>query len=71
MTATKIAIELNGETREVPDGSSAADLIRELGLREGMVAVEVNQRVVPRDQRQQTLLRSGDRVELVTMMGGG
>ena len=52
-------------------GSSAADLIRELGLREGMVALEVNEKVVPRGLREATRLAAGDRVELVTMMGGG
>jgi sulfur carrier protein len=66
-----IEIELNGRKREVAGGRSVADLIVELALRPGMVAVEVNERLVPRNDRSTTLLRSGDKVELVTIMGGG
>jgi thiamine biosynthesis protein ThiS len=36
-----------------------------------MVAVEVNESLVPRERRESTHLRAGDRVELVTIMGGG
>ena len=70
-SSTTIAIELNGERRELAEQTTVADLIRDLGLREGMVAVEVNEKVIPRGSRQETRLRAGDRVELVTMMGGG
>lgn len=71
MPATKLEIELNGVRREVHEGLSVADLILELGLRPEIVAVEVNQDLVTRDRRAATVLRSGDRVELVTMVGGG
>jgi thiamine biosynthesis protein ThiS len=36
-----------------------------------MVAVELNEGLVTRDQRESTSLRAGDKVELVTIMGGG
>ena len=71
MPATTIEIQLNGRRREVRDGASVADLVAGLGLRPGMVAVEVNESVVTREDRPSTLLRAGDRVELVTIMGGG
>ena len=71
MQSTTIEIELNGRRREVREGISVADLVAELGLRPGMVAVEVNQGLVPRDRRQEATLRAGDQVELVTIMGGG
>ena len=35
------------------------------------VAVEVNEEVVPREQHATTELREGDRVEIVTLVGGG
>jgi thiamine biosynthesis protein ThiS len=68
---TKIEIVLNGRTREVQAGQSVAELVAELGLRPGMVAVEVNEALVPRDRREAAELREGDRFELVTIMGGG
>jgi len=71
MPTTTIEIELNGRRREVAAGSTVADLVLELGLRPGMVAVEVNQVLVPREGRATSRLGPGDRVELVTIMGGG
>jgi thiamine biosynthesis protein ThiS len=71
METTTIEIELNGHRREVREGLSVADLVAELDLRPGMVAVEVNQSLVARERRESTLLRFGDKVELVTIMGGG
>ena len=71
METTTIAIELNGTRREVRDGQSVAELVAELALRPGMVAVEVNGALVTRDRREATALRAGDRVEVVTIMGGG
>ena len=71
METTTIAIELNGTRREVRDGQSVAELVAELDLRPGMVAVEVNGTLVTRDRRDATALRAGDRVEVVTIMGGG
>ena len=71
MSATRIEIELNGNRREIQEGLSVADLILELGLRPEIVAVEVNQDLVVRDRRAATRLVPGDKVELVTMVGGG
>ena len=71
MQTTTIAIELNGRRREVQGGQSVAELVAELDLRPGMVAVEVNGSLVTRERREATILRAGDRVEMVTIMGGG
>lgn len=64
-------IAVNGEEREVPEGTTVGDLVRALGLVEAPVAVERNQRVVRRAERDSTVLREGDRLELVTLVGGG
>ena len=64
-------IQLNGRAHETEDGLTVAGLVETLGLRPGMVADEVNEELVPRDRREGTTLRPGDRVELVTIMGGG
>ena len=69
--ATTVEIELNGRKRAVREGETVAELVLELGLRPGMVAVEVNERLVARERRESTSLRAGDKVELVTIMGGG
>ena len=66
-----VRIQVNGEAREVPDGSTLVDLVEDQGLRPEQVAVELNQEVVARDARAATRLRAGDLVELVTLVGGG
>ena len=64
-------IIVNGETRSVAPGTTVAALIAELGLADRRVAVERNREVVPRAEHGTTVLAPGDRVELVTFVGGG
>lgn len=66
-----IAITVNGETRTVPEGTTVAALIVELGFADRRVAVERNREVVPRAQHATTTLAANDRLELVTFVGGG
>ena len=66
-----ISIHLNGEATEVADGSTVADLVAGRGLKPVQVAVELNRSIVPRAKHAETLLEGGDRVEIVTMVGGG
>ena len=66
---TKIIV--NDEPRDIPDGQTVADLVERLNLAAQPVAVEVNQQVVPRRQHQDTQLQHGDRIEIVTLVGGG
>ena len=62
---------VNGERREVPDGSTVAELVRSLGLRPEIVAVERNLELVKRAEREQVRLAEGDRIEIATLVGGG
>jgi len=64
-------IQVNGEGREIAAGSTVANLLGELGLTQPHVAVEVNLEVVPRAEHRETVLNDGDRVEVVTLVGGG
>jgi thiamine biosynthesis protein ThiS len=64
-------IELNGQSREVAADSTVAELLKDLGVAQPHVAVELNLEVVPRAQHEQTQLRHGDRLEVVTLVGGG
>lgn len=62
---------VNGEPRELPEGASVEDLVRALALAPEQVAVERNQRLVPRSEHARTRLGEGDRIEVVTLVGGG
>ena len=67
----EITVIVNGESREVPMGSTAGDLVEALGLAGRPLAVEVNEEVVPRARLADCRLQPGDRLELVTLVGGG
>jgi sulfur carrier protein len=64
-------IEVNGQPHEVADGVTVAALLTELKVAQPQVAVELNLQVVPRARHAQTVLHDGDRLEVVTLVGGG
>jgi sulfur carrier protein len=64
-------ISVNGESRDVDAGTTVAALVQSLGVSAPYVAVELNLEVVPRSQHGETTLREGDRLEVVTLVGGG
>ncbi len=69
--SVSIDVVINGKPRAVSPGTTVAGLIGELGLTGKPVAVERNREVVPRAQHASTVLASGDRLEVVTFVGGG
>jgi thiamine biosynthesis protein ThiS len=64
-------IVLNGEPRELADASTVAGLLGDLGLDPRQVAVERNQEIVPKAAYDQVDLAEGDRLDVVTFVGGG
>jgi sulfur carrier protein len=62
---------INGEAKNLPDRSTIADLMTQLGLSERKVAIEVNLNIVPRSQYAETALTEGDKIEIVQFIGGG
>lgn len=66
-----IEVVVNGEPRAVAAGFTVLALIAELGLAGRPVAVERNRDVVPKAHHATTILSDGDRLEVVTFVGGG
>lgn len=66
-----LSVTVNGEPRELPMGSTVADLVVALGLKTSQVAVERNREIVRRAEHASTVLAAGDRLEVVTFFGGG
>ncbi len=62
---------LNGEHHNVPDGTTVRELIKRLSLDTQPTAVEVNKSLIPRRRHDEHVLAEGDRVEVVTLVGGG
>jgi sulfur carrier protein len=71
MADSSIGIMVNGSERRVVPGTTLRTLIADLGLTGQPVAAEVNKAVVPFRRHAEHQLAEGDRVELVTLVGGG
>jgi sulfur carrier protein len=69
-----VKVKLNGETRELTEGATVADLVERSGLepeRRLGIAVAVDSEVIPRSAWKSTELVEGQAVELVTAIQGG
>jgi thiamine biosynthesis protein ThiS len=66
-----IRVYINGESRELAETPSLAELITQLELPVARIAVELNREVVRRSDWSSTMLRDDDRIEIVHFVGGG
>ena len=64
-------VQINGETKQLADGATVADLVAQFQLTPKRIAVEVNRDLVPRDTYDRTVIKDGDHIEIVTLVGGG
>jgi sulfur carrier protein len=64
-------VTVNGQRMDLPDGLSVEGLLARLGVRREYTAVALNREVTPRAAYATTVLREGDRLEIVRPMGGG
>jgi len=64
-------LHVNGESREFPDGLTVAALVGQLGMKPDRVAVELNLEIVSRTKWEATVLKDGDKLEVVHFVGGG
>jgi thiamine biosynthesis protein ThiS len=64
-------LHINGEQRDFLDGLTVTALVAQLGMKPDRVAVELNLEIVPRAQWQATVLKDGDKLEVVHFVGGG
>jgi thiamine biosynthesis protein ThiS len=69
--AGELQITVNGQLRAATSGATVADLLRELGLESGRVAIERNLNILPRPAWPETHIAPGDRYEIVHFVGGG
>ena len=65
-----MTVNVNGQQREVADGTTVLALVEQHNLSPQKVAVELNRRLI-RTEKYDTILKAGDEVEIVTFVGGG
>ena len=66
-----LRVYLNGESKDVPDTSTLAQLVTQLELPDRRIAIELNRTVVRRRDWESTSLSENDRIEIVHFVGGG
>ncbi len=64
-------VVVNGTERDIETGTTVAGLVDGFRLQPKHVAVEVNCDLVPRGEFESTTLTENDRIEIVTLVGGG
>jgi sulfur carrier protein len=62
---------INGEERELPDGTTVAELLERLGVIRNGIAVAKNDRVVRRAEYETSAIAHGDTIEIIKAVAGG
>ncbi|WP_173385192.1 sulfur carrier protein ThiS [Ruminococcus flavefaciens] len=63
-------VKINGELLE-RDGKTVTEMLADMEISGQRVAVEINEEIVPKAKYDETILKDGDRVEVVRFVGGG
>lgn len=66
-----IEIQLNGKPYSLSEGVNIDSLLKELSIPKGKVAIELNRKVLHKENYTKTVLKNNDQVEIVTFIGGG
>lgn len=66
-----MTVTINGEQRELRDGTTVAELLATLGAGPNGIAVACNDRVVNRSSYESYRINPGDRVEVIRAVAGG
>jgi len=64
-------VVVNGEEKDISEGLTVEGLLNKLGIGKERVALELNLDIVPKSRFAETVLNDGDRVEIVSFVGGG
>ncbi len=64
-------LAINGQDKEIQDNLTVTGLLESLEIDPNRVAVEVNLKIIKRDDRDEHKLNDGDSVEIVNFVGGG
>lgn len=69
--ADQITLQVNGETCTCTAQSPLMEVLQQLGYNPRLVAVEYNGEILHRQFWSETQVHEGDRLEVVTIVGGG
>ena len=64
-------ITVNGKQIQLTSEMSVADYLEQNNYQINRIAVEMNEEILPKYSYSGTMLKDGDRLEVVTFVGGG
>ncbi len=67
----QVMLQVNGQPQTCPVSTPLPQFLEQLGLNPRLVAVEYNGEILHRQFWEKTKIQSGDRLEIVTIVGGG
>ena len=68
---TTIRIKVNGQERTVPEGCSISKLMELMGIPQSFTAIELAGKVVSQSEFNSTVMKAGESVEIIRLVGGG
>lgn len=71
MSSDSVRIAVNGEDVELPRGAVVLDVLTSRGYDPARVAVEIDGVICPRAEVPSRRVRGGERMEVVSFVGGG
>lgn len=71
LVTSMLTIEFNGSEEQVDESTTVLDLLEKAGVEPKFCAVEINLEILPRHNYSTRRVQEGDRIEVVTLVGGG
>ena len=71
MKKNKIQIYINGKKKNIDIDSNLIDILAEYSLKNKLVAIEINQEVIPKSSYKTITINKNDRIEILELIGGG
>lgn len=62
---------INGQKQDVKSNITVSDLLKQLQINSAAIALELNLNIVPKNQFETTVLKEGDKLEIISFVGGG
>lgn len=67
----KINVYINGEKKLISISNNLSDVLKNFEINTNKIAIEINQKVIPRSLYKNTLIKNEDKIEIVQFIGGG
>ena len=71
MKKNKIQIYINGKKKNINSNSNLINILEEYSLKNKLVAVEINQEVIPKSSYKTIIINKNDKIEILELIGGG